>query len=62
MSIKEIRTMTGLTQRQFAKKYHIPIGTFQKWEAPEGSINHRECPTYVCELLERVVKIDFEIK
>lgn len=62
MRIKEIRKLTGLTQRQFAEKYHIPIGTFQKWEAPVESINHRDCPAYVCELLERVVKLDFGIK
>ena len=43
MTIKEIRALTGLSQPNFAKKYNIPFGTYQKWEAPEESINHREC-------------------
>ena len=59
MEIKEIRAITGLTQRQFAEKYHIPFGTYQKWEVPVESINHRECPVYVRELLERAVKLDY---
>ena len=62
MEIKEIRAITGLTQPQFAEKYHIPFGTYQKWEAPKESINHRECPSYVKELLERVVREDFQDK
>lgn len=62
MEIKEIRTMSGLSQRQFAEKYHIPFGTYQKWEVPVENMNHRDCPLYVKELLERVVREDFEIK
>ena len=62
MEIKDIRAITGLTQRQFAEKYHIPFGTYQKWEVPIESINHRECPSYVKELLERVVREDFQKK
>ena len=27
MTIKEIRAMTGLTQKEFAKKYDIPVQT-----------------------------------
>ena len=59
MEIKEIRDITGLTQRQFAEKYNIPFSTYQKWEAPLKSMNHRDCPIYVKELLERVVREDF---
>jgi len=62
MEIREIRALTGLTQRQFADKYHIPFGTYQKWEVPTESINHRDCPIYVKELLERAVREDFQIK
>jgi len=62
MTIKEIRNITGLTQRQFAEKYHIPFGTYQKWEVPIESVNHRECPLYVKELLERAVREDFPNK
>ena len=59
MTIKEIRQFTGLSQRAFAKKYNIPITSLQNWEANTDSINHRECPVYVRELLERVVKMDY---
>lgn len=32
MSIKELRTTTGLSQSQFAKKFHIKLHTLQSWE------------------------------
>lgn len=59
MEIKEIRALTGLSQSKFAEYYHIPCATLQKWEAPDESVNHRNCPCYLLELLERVVKEDF---
>lgn len=60
MKIKEIRELTGLSQKAFAEKYRIPERSIVNWELPEGNKNHRECPEYVNLLLERVVKIDFE--
>ena len=30
--IKVIRRALGLTQRQFAARYHIPLGTLRDWE------------------------------
>lgn len=59
MEIKEIRALTGLNQRQFAEKYHIPITTYRKWEVSAECQNHRGCPSYVKELLERAVREDF---
>lgn len=59
MTIKDIRTLTGLSQAQFADKYHIPKSTLQCWES-EGTIKHRDCPDYVKELLEFKVKYDLE--
>lgn len=58
MTIKEIRQLTGLTQKKFAEKYNIPIKSLKNWEVGTHSMNHRECPIYVRELLERVVKFD----
>ena len=55
ISIKEIRSITGLSAQKFGDKYHIPLRTIQNWE--EGS---RQAPRYVVELLERVVKEDFK--
>ena len=52
--IKEIRSISGLSQVRFSAKYGIPRRTIESWEMGE-----RQCPTYVIELLERVVNEDF---
>lgn len=54
MTVKEIRTSTGLSQTKFGEKYGIPMRTIQDWEA-----GIRKPPEYVVTLLERVVKEDF---
>lgn len=59
MEIKEIRALTGLSQRKFAEKYHIPIRTIQCWEAV-SDVNHRDCPDYVKELLKFKVMYDLK--
>ena len=59
MTIKEIRGLTGLSQVDFGKYYNIPLPTIKKWESNPDNQNHRNCPLYVKQLLERVVKIDF---
>ncbi len=59
MTIKEIRNLTGLSQANFGEYYNIPLPTIKKWESTLDSQNHRNCPPYVKQLLERVVKIDF---
>jgi len=53
MTVKELRTMTGLTQKAFAEKYHIPKRTLENWEG--GSRKPSETILY---LLERAVKED----
>ncbi len=62
MTIKEIRNLTGLTQAEFGKNYNIPLSTIKKWEMNKDNSSYRECPLYVNQLLEKVVKIDFNIK
>ena len=59
MKIKEIRKMTSLSQADFGKYYNIPLSTIKKWESTPDNQNYRECPIYVNQLLERVVKADF---
>ncbi len=59
MDIKNIRKITNMTQAEFGKYYNIPIHTIKKWETDPSSANHRDCPEYVKQLLERVVRIDF---
>lgn len=55
MNIREIRELTGLSQRRFGAQYGIPYRTIQNWEA---GINTP--PEYVVKLLERAVREDFE--
>ena len=60
MTIKEIRNLSKLSQKQFANKYEIPISTLKQWESKKNVAYHRECPIYVNHLLERAVKEDFK--
>ena len=54
MTVKEIRTLTGLSQARFAEKYGIPKRTLEKWEQGETTP-----PAYLVKLLERAVKEDY---
>jgi putative transcriptional regulator len=56
-SIKEIRSLSGLSQEKFSKEYGIPLGTLRHWEAGE-----RQPPEYVLRLLEKAVKYDMQNK
>lgn len=55
MTIKELRELTGLSQSQFANKYHFTLRQLQSWE--QGFRNTPECILY---LLERCVREDFK--
>lgn len=55
MNCKELRTLTGLSQKKFGDLYGIPLRTIQNWE---NGVN--EAPGYVLKLLERAVKEDFK--
>jgi transcriptional regulator with XRE-family HTH domain len=54
-SIKELRTMTGLTQAKFAEKYHIPLQTVKQWESSKDSSSYRTPPAYALRLLEQAI-------
>ena len=54
MTVKEIREMTGLSQRAFSARYKIPRRTLEDWETKK----HLP-PEYVVYLLERVVSEDY---
>ncbi|MDD3393823.1 MAG: helix-turn-helix domain-containing protein [Anaerotignum sp.] len=56
MTILEIRKLTALNRAEFARKYNIPYRTIEDWEK-ERSVP----PPYVAELLEKVVRTDFDI-
>ena len=52
MNIKDIRSLTGLSQSKFADRYGIPVRTLQGWEAG------KKVPGYVLSLLESAVRQD----
>ena len=58
-NIKELRTITGLTQTEFGKKYSIPLKTIQNWEASNNKTESRSCPSYVKTLLAKAVMQDY---
>ena len=62
MTIKELRKITGLSQREFGEFYDIPVSTIKKWESDPNNPNYHKCPIYTVKLLERVIKIDFKDK
>lgn len=61
MDIREIRTLSGLSQGAFCEKYKIPLASLKNWEADKAKSNHRNCPEYLKYLLERVVRMDFNL-
>ena len=46
--IKELRESTGLSQNEFANRFHIPVSTLRKWEQNESTP-----PSYLVELIEK---------
>lgn len=54
MTVKELRSITGLSAQKFGDRYKIPMRTIQDWEYQK-----RTPPVYVIELLERAVRQDF---
>lgn len=56
MTVKELREMTGLSQKAFGKKYHIPTRTVENWEGGQRSPSET-----ILYLLERVVMEDMNM-
>ena len=54
MNMYEIRALTGLSQRAFAERYHIPYRNIENWE--QGS---RSPSAWILELLEFRVRADY---
>ena len=53
MTILELRQKTGLSQSQFAKRFHLNVCTVQTWE--QGT---RKTPDYVIWLITRVIELE----
>lgn len=61
--IKSVREAARLSQAEAAALVHASRRTWQNWEAPEGSGNHRPMPPAVWELFEakgRRAAVEFE--
>ena len=54
-TILELRKQTGLSQSQFAKKFHIQLKTLQSWE--QGWRNTPECILY---MVQRILELESE--
>lgn len=61
MAIQEtllnLRNRTGLSQAKFAKKFFIPLSTYEHWE-----IGMRKPPVYVVKLIETVLDYEDKLK
>lgn len=53
MKIKELRNLTGMSQREFALYFNISVRSIQEWEQERKSP-----PSYLVGLLKRI--LDFE--
>lgn len=54
-TLKELRQRTGLSQAGFAKKFFIPLSTYEHWE-----MNVRKPPIYVVKMIALI--LDYETK
>lgn len=54
VTVKDLRSIAGMSRTKFGELYGIPARSIQNWE--EGS---RNPPEYVLRLLDRVVREDF---
>ena len=50
--IKELRYSTGMTQKQFAKSFDIPVSTLRKWEQGEA-----RPAKYIVKMLTRLLPV-----
>lgn len=56
MPIKELRKNLGITQREFAQKFDVPLHTVQMWE--QGQRNPKE---YTVKMIVRLIECERRI-
>lgn len=56
-TIKQLRQQTGLSQSQFAKKFHINVRTLQRWEQGQTPT-----PDYVVFMISRIIELEEEVR
>lgn len=52
-AIQNLRAKTGLSQSQFAKKFHINVRTLQRWEQGQTL-----APDYVLWMISRILELE----
>lgn len=56
MTVKELRTKTGLSQGKFAARFGVPVRTLQNWEQ-----GHQVPPDYVVVMMERILDLEHQL-
>lgn len=57
MEFKELRKLSGMTQKAFAEYFEIPKRTIESWDMGE-----RKCPEYLLKLMEYKLVNECKIK
>jgi len=57
MKISELRKRTGLSQSQFARKFHISVRTLQRWERGQNPT-----PEFVIFMVKMILDLEDKIK
>ena len=52
MTVKDLRTASGMTQKAFAEYFGIPKRTIEDWESQNPGAKTARCLPYVLSLLE----------
>lgn len=47
MTIKQLRALSGMTQKQFSEYFGIPLRTLEDWETGKS-----ECKSYIISLIQ----------
>jgi putative transcriptional regulator len=55
ITILDLRKQTGLSQSQFAKKFHIQLKTLQSWEQ-----GWRNTPESILYMVQRILELESE--
>lgn len=59
MTIRDLRTASGLSRMEFSRRFYIPIRTIENWECT--GVNARECPVYVRLLIAEAIGLMPEV-
>ena len=51
--LKQMRSNTGMTQKNFAAKFDIPVSTYEQWE-----MGMRTPPTYIVDMIATILLME----